>query len=154
MGPQYQQYSPAYPSLFPPQAYQNGEGQPSAYYQSYHYATTNHLQPLPVPQITYPLAMPQITYLTSYSNTTNQVKVEPNPPPPPLPQIQEPPQQPNIFPTHGTILTITGGSNIDFDTKGQCGDYYRQVNHVVVKGLITQTKWLHKPITFSSQDVN
>jgi hypothetical protein len=27
-------------------------------------------------------------------------------------------------------------------------------NHVVVEGPITQTKWSHMPITFSSQDVN
>jgi hypothetical protein len=50
--------------------------------------------------------------------------------------------------------TITGGSNTDFETKRQCRDYYRQVNHVVVKGPITQTKWSHMPITFSSQDIN
>jgi hypothetical protein len=40
--PQYQQYSPSYPSLFPPQAYQNSQSQPLAYYQSYYRATTNH----------------------------------------------------------------------------------------------------------------
>jgi hypothetical protein len=33
-------------------------------------------------------------------------------------------------------------------------NYYRQVNHVVVEGPITQTKWSHMPITFSAQDVN
>jgi hypothetical protein len=84
-------------------------------------------------------------------NTTPQVKTKINPPPPP--QIQEPPQQTDIFPKHGTILTITGGSNTDFDTKRQCCDYYKQVNHVVIEGTITQTKWSHMPITFSSQDV-
>jgi hypothetical protein len=85
------------------------------------------------------------------NNTNPQVKTETNLPPPP--QIQEPPQQIDAFPTHGTILTITGGSNIDFDTKRQCPDYYRQVNHVVIQGPITQIKWSHMPITFSSQDV-
>jgi hypothetical protein len=33
-------------------------------------------------------------------------------------------------------------------------DYYREGNHVVVEGPITQTKWSHIPITFSTQDVN
>jgi hypothetical protein len=59
------------------------------------------------------------------NNTNPQVKTEVNPPPPPPPQIQEPLQQPDTFPTHGTILTITRGSNTDFDTKRQHHDYYR-----------------------------
>jgi hypothetical protein len=33
-------------------------------------------------------------------------------------------------------------------------DYYRQVNHVVVEGPITQTKWSHILIIFSSQEIN
>jgi hypothetical protein len=97
--------------------------------------------------------MPQITYPTPNNNTNHQVKTEPNPPPPPPTQIQESPQQLDTFPTHGTILTITRGSNTDFDTKRQCQDYYRQVNHVAVEGPITQTKWFHMSITFSSQYV-
>jgi hypothetical protein len=56
--PHYQQYSPSYPSPFPPQAYQNSQGQPLACYQSHHYATTNHSQPSLALQITYPLAVP------------------------------------------------------------------------------------------------
>jgi hypothetical protein len=85
------------------------------------------------------------------SNSTNsQVKIEANPPP----QIQEPPQQTDAFPTHSMILTIIGGSNTDFDTKRQHRDYYRQINHVVVEGPITKTKWSHMRISFSSQDVN
>jgi hypothetical protein len=35
--PQHQQYSPPYPSHFPPQADRNNQAQASAYYQSYHY---------------------------------------------------------------------------------------------------------------------
>jgi hypothetical protein len=58
-------------------------------------------------------------YLTP-NNTNPQVKIEANPAPPPsLPQphAQEPPQQPDMLPTHGTILTITGGCNTNFETK-------------------------------------
>jgi hypothetical protein len=49
---------------------------------------------------------------------------------------------------------MTGGSNTDFKTKRQRRNYYRQVNHVIVEGPITYTKWSHMPITFSSQDIN
>jgi hypothetical protein len=88
------------------------------------------------------------------NNTKPHVKTEANPPPPPSSQLQEHKQQIEAFPTHGTILTITGGSNTDFGTKRQHRDYYREVNHVAVEGPITQTKWSHIHITFSTQDVN
>jgi hypothetical protein len=87
-------------------------------------------------------------------NNKPQVKNEANPPPLPPPQTQEPQQQNEAFPTHGTILTITRVSNTDFDTKRQSRDYYREVNHVAVEGPITHTMWSHIPITFSTQDVN
>jgi hypothetical protein len=71
--PHYQQYSLSFPSLFPPQAYQNSQGQPLAYYQPYHYATSNHPKSSPAPQITNPQAVLQITYPTE-NNTNPQVK--------------------------------------------------------------------------------
>jgi hypothetical protein len=100
------------------QAYQNSQIQSPANYQLYHYDTTNHPQPPLAPQITYHPVVPQITYPTPSNTNANQLKAEPNPllPPPPQ-QAQEPPQQTENFPTHGTILTITGGSNPDFETK-------------------------------------
>jgi hypothetical protein len=94
------------------------------------------------------------------NNTNQQNKPKTNPPPlqiheplQPL-QIREPPQQTDNFPTHGTILTTTGGSNTNFENKRQMRDYYRQVNHVAIEGPITKTKWSHIPITFSAQDIN
>jgi hypothetical protein len=68
------------------------------------------------------------------NNTNPQVKTKANPPPPPSPQIQEPQQQNDTFPAYGTILTITKGSNTDFDTKWQRRDSYREVNHVAAEG--------------------
>jgi hypothetical protein len=88
------------------------------------------------------------------NNTNPQIKSEAYPLPPPPPQICEPLQQTDTFPIHGIILTITEGSNTDFDTKRQMRDYYSQVNHVAVKGRITQTKWSHIPITYTAQDIN
>jgi hypothetical protein len=129
--PPHHQYSSSYPSPFLPQTHQNNQGQALVYYQSYHYTTTNHPQPLSTPQITYPLPVPQITCPMG-TNTNEQHKLELNPPQPPPLQICEPLQQIDSYPTHDTILTITGGSNTDFDNKRQQRDYYRQVNHVVV----------------------
>jgi hypothetical protein len=114
--PHHQQYSPSYHLFFPLQAYQNSQIQPPTYYQSYHYATTNHPQLASVAQITYPPSVPQITYPMP-NNTNPQVKTEANPSPHPPPQIQEPPQQADTFPTYGTILTITSGPNTVIDTK-------------------------------------
>jgi hypothetical protein len=42
--PHHQQYSPFYPSLFSAQVYQTNQAPTPAYYQSYHYVTTNHSQ--------------------------------------------------------------------------------------------------------------
>jgi hypothetical protein len=111
----------------------------------------DHIPPL-APQITYPPPAPQITYLGSKNNP--QIKNEVNPPPQPPSQNQEPQQQSEALPTHGTILTITRGSNTNFNSKRQRRDYYREVNHIANEGPITQTKWSHIPITFSVQDVN
>jgi hypothetical protein len=73
------QYSLSYPSLFLPQIHPNNQGKALAYYQSYHYATTNHPQSSSTPQITYPPLIPQITY-SMPNNTNKQNKPETNPP--------------------------------------------------------------------------
>jgi hypothetical protein len=90
--PHNQQHSPSYPLHCPTQAYQNSQTQSLAYYQSYHYTTTNHPQSPPAPQITYHPALPQITHPTPSNTNANQLKAQPNPrlSPPPQ-QAQEPP---------------------------------------------------------------
>jgi hypothetical protein len=47
-----------------------------------------------------------------------------------------------------------GGSNADFENKRQRKDYYRQVNHMVIKGAVIKTKWSHMPITFFVEFIN
>jgi hypothetical protein len=84
-------------------------------------------------------------------NTNQQNKPETNAPPL---QIHEPPQQTDNLPIHRKILTITGGSNTDFDNKRQQREYYRQVNHIAIECPITKTKCSHIPITFLAQDIN
>jgi hypothetical protein len=49
---------------------------------------------------------------------------------------------------------ITGGSNVDFDTKRQKRDHYRSINHVAITGLVVQTKWSLVPLTFDARDVD
>jgi hypothetical protein len=49
---------------------------------------------------------------------------------------------------------ITGGSNVDFETKRQKRDHYRSVNHVALTGPVVQTRWSHVPLTFDARDVD
>jgi hypothetical protein len=78
--PRNPQHSSLYPSHYPAQTYQNSQTQPSAFYQSYYYATPNHPKPSPAPQMTYHPSLPQITYPTPRNTNANQLKAEPPPP--------------------------------------------------------------------------
>jgi hypothetical protein len=49
---------------------------------------------------------------------------------------------------------ITGGSNIDFETKRQKRDHYQSVNHVALTGPVVQMRWSHVPLTFDTRDVD
>jgi hypothetical protein len=61
-------------TFFLPQTYQTNQAPPLAYYQSYYYATTNHPQHPPAPQITYPPSPPQIAYPLVVSQITYPVQ--------------------------------------------------------------------------------
>jgi hypothetical protein len=91
-------------------------------------------------------------YPTTSSQTT-QRKIEPSNPPPASSQNQESFQQATNFPTFGTIHTITGGSNLNFENKRKKWEHYRQVNHVAVDGPIVRTKWSYVQITFTEADI-
>jgi hypothetical protein len=107
---------------------------PSPYYQQYNYTPHTRQTHSTQPAITYPLPLLQITYPTQNTQTV-QPKLEPSTLPP-LSQTTESSKQNKNFPTFKTIHTITRGSNLDFQNKRQKREYYRQVNHVAVKGLI------------------
>ena len=49
---------------------------------------------------------------------------------------------------------ITRGSSVDFDTKRQKRDHYRNINHVAITSPVVQTKWSHVPLTFDARDVD
>jgi hypothetical protein len=108
---------------------------PSQYYQPYNYTPHTSQVHTPQPTISYPLAHLQIMYPAASSQTT-QPKTEPNNPPLPPPHNQESSQQATSFPAFETIHTITGVSNFSFENKRQRREYYRQVNHVAIKGPI------------------
>jgi hypothetical protein len=57
-------------------------------------------------------------------------------------------------PYRGFIHMITGGSNVDFETKRPKRDHYRSVNHVALTGPVVQTRWSHVPLTFDVRDVD
>jgi hypothetical protein len=38
--------------------------------------------------------------------------------------------------------------------KRQRREYYRSVNHFAINGPVVQTKWLHVPLMFDSNNVN
>jgi hypothetical protein len=90
---------------------------------------------------------------TATNNTPHAKHTEPNTLSPLSAQQPEPSHQSNNFPTFGTIHTITGGSNLDFQNKWQKREYYHRVNHVVVEGLITWTKLSHIQLTFTIADI-
>jgi hypothetical protein len=122
------------------------------YYQPYNYAMHTGQVHTPQPTITYPPALLQITYPAASSQIA-QPKTESSNLPPPPQQSQASSQQSTIFPTFGTIHTITGGSNLTFENKRQKREHYRQVNHVVVEVPIVRTKWSHIQITFIEVDI-
>jgi hypothetical protein len=52
------------------------------------------------------------------------------------------------------ILPISGGSTLEFQSKGQHRYYFRQVNIILFDGPTKKTPWSHMPITFSEDDMS
>jgi hypothetical protein len=88
---------------------------PSPYYQPYNYTPHTSQTHYTHPAITYPSPPLHITY-PMQSTQTVQPKPEPNALPPP-PQTIESSQQNTNFLTFGTIHTLTGGPNQQFQNK-------------------------------------
>jgi hypothetical protein len=59
---------------------------------------------------------------------------------------------PKALPSFGTIMPITGGSAMEFETKRQRNNYFRSVNTVINDGPAARPKWAKVPITFPEQD--
>jgi hypothetical protein len=57
------------------------------------------------------------------------------------------------LPSVGTIIPISGGSALEFETKKERKHYFREVRNISVEGRVEKTRWSHIPITFSEEDV-
>jgi hypothetical protein len=77
-------------------------------------------------------------------------------PPPPdnssRPESSSRPQNPKALPSFGTIMPITGGSAMEFETKKQRNNYFRSVNTIINDGPAAWPKWAKVPITFTKED--
>jgi hypothetical protein len=77
------------------------------------------------------------------------------PPPPDNSSRPEPSSRnhnPKALPPLGTIMPITGGSSMEFDTKKQRNNYFRSVNTIINDGPTAQPEWVKVPITFTEED--
>jgi hypothetical protein len=86
-----------------------------------------------------------------------QHHIPPPPPPykgpsaPPLPAKLE--GQSDPLPSVGTIMPISGGSALEFETKKERKHYFRDMRNICVEGRVEKTRWSHIPTTFSEEDV-
>jgi hypothetical protein len=77
------------------------------------------------------------------------------PPPPDSSSRPEPssrPQNSKALPSFGTIMPITGGSAMEFETKKQRNNYFRSVNTIIDDGPAARPEWDKVPITFTEED--
>jgi hypothetical protein len=77
-------------------------------------------------------------------------------PPPPdsssRPQSSSGPQNSKALPSFGTILPISGGSAMEFETQKQRSNYFRSVNTVINDGPAARPEWAKVSITFTEED--
>jgi hypothetical protein len=77
-------------------------------------------------------------------------------PPPPdnssRPQSSSGPQNSKALQSFGTILPISGGSAMEFETKKQRSNYFRSVNTIINDSPTARPEWAKVPITFTEED--
>jgi hypothetical protein len=57
--------------------------------------------------------------------------------------------QSDPLPSVRTIMPISGGSVLEFETKKERKHYFREVRNICVEVRVEKTRWSHIPITFS-----
>jgi hypothetical protein len=50
-----------------------------------------------------------------------------------------------------TILPISGGSALEFDSKKDRKHYFCKVRNICIEGRVERIRWSHIPITFSEE---
>jgi hypothetical protein len=77
-------------------------------------------------------------------------------PPPPdsssRPQSSSGPQNSKALPSFRTIMPISGGSAMEFETMKQRSNYFRSVNTIINDGTAARPEWAKVPITFTKED--
>jgi hypothetical protein len=61
---------------------------------------------------------------------------------------------PKALASFGTIMPITGGSTMEFETKRQKNNYFRSVSTIINDGPSARPEWAKVPINFTEQDFN
>jgi hypothetical protein len=77
-------------------------------------------------------------------------------PPPPdsssRPESSSRPKSLKALASFGTIMPITGGLAMEFETKKQRNNYVRSVNTIINDGPAARPEWAKVPITFTEED--
>jgi hypothetical protein len=68
------------------------------------------------------------------------------------PQSSAGPQNSKALPSFGTIMPITRGSSMEFETKKQRSNYFRSVNTIINDSPAARPEWAKVPITFTEED--
>jgi hypothetical protein len=68
------------------------------------------------------------------------------------PKSSSRPQNSKVLPSFRTIMPITGGSAMEFETKKQRNNYFRSVNTIINDGPAARLEWAKVPITFTEED--
>jgi hypothetical protein len=59
---------------------------------------------------------------------------------------------PELLPSFGTIMPISGGSALEFETKKQRSNYFRSMNTIINDGPAARPEWAKVTITFTEED--
>jgi hypothetical protein len=61
-------------------------------------------------------------------------------------------QNSKALPSFGTMMPITGGSAMEFETKKQINNYFRSMHTIINDGTAARPEWAKVPITFTEGD--
>jgi hypothetical protein len=102
---------------------------------------------------TFPTVLPQSQAIQSIKQPQPIREILPPPPDNSSgPESSSKTQNSKALPSFGTIMPITGGSAMEFETKKQRNNYFRFVNTIINDGPAAQPEWAKVPVTFTKDD--